>query len=1800
MCVIVGGAIFLFQSDQLDHRESNSDCLGNDPVTVRTGGGNEMESAEGSVASANTTIALEQKEKAFAQLQKLVVNQKEETAAGKEEVLPPGVLARFDSIGGLEQMWVAEDFSIRADDLGNIVAPNPAQGFEADFSDFAEEGVEVRSGYHADPLRIQLKGIRRGREGVRQAGSSTARTEVEGNRVAFDRGDGVTEWYVNRKEGLEQGWTIERPLQGGESDELRFEVEIGSGEMRARFRGEDLQRGSDDQAVVFYNDHGWEAWRYGKLKVLDAKGREIRSWMEWQKGEAGENCIAELVVMTGGAKYPLTVDPVVSSSLGSFQHRSAGSNPKHMIDFNGSLVFWADDGSTGIELWISDGTAEGTRLLKDIVPGYRSSIPEPFTECNGKLYFVAEDEVHGKEPWVTDGTTSGTHILKDIKPGPDDSSSSRFTKLGEKLIFSTSRELWVSDGSLEGTQLLEEIDFPRYFREYNGELYFEAQTSNGYTQLYATDGTPDSTRFVSDFGLRNGSSYPIPLLEFNGKLYLEVANLGSTVVSEIWVSDGTSQGTEMLVDRMSSPPVISNSSLLTEAGGKLYFRAIGSLSAPELWISDGTSEGTSLLKRFSGSNSDDPSQLTALNGLLVFRAHNSSSTPELWVSDGTAEGTQRIESTNLNVNSLFNSGNRVFFRGGDGNYGSELWSTDGTSGGTQLVKDINNGRDDSVPGGYAEFGGEVYFYADDGSTGTELWKTDGTANGTVMVRDINPGSGLFYPDTMAAIGERLLFVASGQSSGKELWVSDGTVSGTQLVRDIHPGPASSSPRHLTAGDGKVFFEATDGIHGVEVWSSDGTTNGTQLVKDIREGSSSSFPQNLTEVSGTVFFSADDGSTAGRELWKSDGFAGGTVLVKDIREGQSDSTPLELTSVDGKVVFTADDSISGREPWVSDGTLEGTRLLKDTRPGGGYSYVRDFLGTGDRVYFRANDADHGTELWVSDGTPEGTHLEVDIDPDGSSSPVPRFFSGNSLYLEIEDEVSGTELWVSDGTFDGTELLKDIYPGTQPSSPLFLTELGNQIVFSAHEPSGGTELWSSNGTPEGTDALKDILPGSESSHPESLTMFGTQAYFRADDGVHGSELWSTDGTPGGTQLFEDLLPGPEGSRPGDFYVIGNILFFSSRNSDGGRDLRMLYDLPALKINEFDPTPQIPGREFLEIFSADGKSILEAFTVVFFDGATDASVLAVDLEDQLTNEEGYFLIGNGNIPNVDMVIPNGSFSSNIGAVALYRDDADSFPNGTPVTSVNLVDALVFDKGGQDDDSGLLALLNEGEPQLDESLAGNAIGHSFQRLPNGTGGVRNTSIYSVLSPTPGVANELPPAPSIELLPVSDTGVSSSDNITKDTTPFLLGTARPGSKVSLSTDIFGPMGEVISNVDGSWIFETPELSEGQLEVTASADGSAESSPLGITVDTTSPTVSVEIAIEQANPASSGPVEFQAEFNEAVSSFSSDDVSTGGSVDGVITVTGGGADYRISIAVPSNEGFVTASIPEGVVTDIAGNLNSASSSTTNRIDLDSHGGNGDAATPVTFSSSAAHFGGFITVGDSDTFAFTLLASGNVVIFTRGLTDTRGELRSDGNVLLNNPDADDNAGEERNFQIAQPLPAGNYQVSVTTEDVEGEYDLFIGTENPQPDISVGGRGNNIYGTPVGQTTNLISKKARPVSSVTTLSNDGVLSDTFSIRAAPGSGLFRVTYTNPDDGNITAALAAGTHQTAMMSPDDVPYRILVRIDPNKRRIKKKKVIRKGGQREKGIVYLKKRYLIRITAASDTLDTQTDLGDIRVQTK
>ncbi|MEO1652559.1 MAG: S8 family serine peptidase, partial [Bacteroidota bacterium] len=200
-----------------------------------------------------------------------------------------------------------------------------------------------------------------------------------------------------------------------------------------------------------------------------------------------------------------------------------------------------------------------------------------------------------------------------------------------------------------------------------------------------------------------------------------------------------------------------------------------------------------------------------------------------------------------------------------------------------------------------------------------------------------------------------------------------------------------------------------------------------------------------------------------------------------------------------------------------------------------------------------------------------------------------------------------------------------------------------------------------------------------------------------------------------------------------VDGNAAVSEAQNRD--------VSAQSLLINEVDASQtDTDAGEFVELYDGgSGNTSLDGFVLVFYDGSDDASYLAIDLDGASTDANGYYVVGNSGVPNVGLTFANNTLQNGADAVALYRGNGSDFVSDTPLRFTNLIDAVVYDTD-DDDDNELLRLLKDGESQVNENENSDQNNESLQRLPNGSGGQRNSSTYAAALSTPGAENSSTP----------------------------------------------------------------------------------------------------------------------------------------------------------------------------------------------------------------------------------------------------------------------------------------------------------------------------------------------------------------------------------------------------------------------------------------------------------------------------
>jgi ELWxxDGT repeat protein len=834
-----------------------------------------------------------------------------------------------------------------------------------------------------------------------------------------------------------------------------------------------------------------------------------------------------------------TADAIYNSGFSGFARASATLT-----------YFGADSGNTGGELWKTDGTLAGTKLIKDIRPGYLTSDPKEFTLVGSTLYFVADDGVNGPEVWMSDGSGAGTVRVTDSVADP---------------------------ASLA----------PMYLMRGGSRVYFEAGVF-GARHLFSVSGSD-----VRDHGFARG-----PFGFLNGFVYYAGSSSGIYPYS-LFRTDGSGPGSEYDADatfqEFSSP-----NAPFAAAGGELFFGAEAGVNNYVLWKTTGAASSDAAPQLdHNNAQVPQPGAMQAAGGKVYFSVFDGNE-PLPAVTNGTNAGTGRLgDPTGAVVrqdyppSTFVAMGSRVYFTAGDGTRGMTLWKTTGAVGNLTKVKSpgASNQAYMSAPvlaKGFLWFG-----FAD--GTKHSFWKSDGTTAGTTIVRNFGATGQVneMVVRSTAGANPSLLMSARDAAHGMELWSSNGTSAGTKLLKDINAHTVGSEPVELTSFKNKLFFGATTGRNRSNIFMSNGTSAGTSLVK--RFALRNAAPESLTVVGSTLFFAGFD--KQGWNLWKSDGTKAGTVQVKDLqpndREGQM---PRSLTAFGGKLYFSADDGAKGTELWVSNGTAAGTKRVKDIRPGanGSFDYGSPMVVVGNYLYFSADDGTNGVEIWRTDGTAAGTTRVTNLAPgSGSAYPYgltvmggelyfvatptgtstygvyktagsgqtelfapsgfPQFLTAidGKVYFQATDGVNGTEIWQTTGAA-ATAFTNSSEPDFQPRD---FTKAGSSIYFVAYDSTNGTELWKTDGvsgSSPNTAIVMDINPTGDSL-PVSLTEANGVLYFGADDGTHRLEPWRT--TPTGAELVADINPNDNSLGYGwPFVKVGSNLYFAASNWGNGAALNL----------------------------------------------------------------------------------------------------------------------------------------------------------------------------------------------------------------------------------------------------------------------------------------------------------------------------------------------------------------------------------------------------------------------------------------------------------------------------------------------------------------------------------------------------------------------------------------------------------------------------------------------------------------------
>jgi len=500
---------------------------------------------------------------------------------------------------------------------------------------------------------------------------------------------------------------------GGYHDELwKTNGDAASAQLVKSFVGEpgefmiNLKSGYGTLYFFKYDaTYGSELWKSDGTTAGTTVARDVNAGptnsQPWYMTECNGKVIFSLHEIKTGSEPWSTTGSVASTVLVKDINTTATQGSSANIYYNGAalndgIVFHAYERQHGDELYASNGTESGTKLINDINPGEGTSFPKNFSSKNSYAYFIG---------FPTDGTVAAIYRTNGLPNGlkkifsysiaPNVYSEGYYSVADNGTVFTVlfnqntfNYELWRGDGTAAGSFMVASNLYYNHSMVTNGNnaFFVAGDPTYGY-ELWKSDGTIAGTKMVKDIALGFNGSYPYSLVSYNGSVYFGASD--ENYNPGFWKSDGTAAGTIKLANLI--VPYTFNNGGLSQyeaiSGKTLYLNAF-SLDTYQggLWKTNGTASGTQLV-----TSQLSPFFLTDVQGTLFFAAYDQFGVG-IWKSGGKAENTSLVKELNYNYPQyLTSAGGKLYFVLND-----VLWSSDGTDTGTQPVNDALLSRLSSI------------------------------------------------------------------------------------------------------------------------------------------------------------------------------------------------------------------------------------------------------------------------------------------------------------------------------------------------------------------------------------------------------------------------------------------------------------------------------------------------------------------------------------------------------------------------------------------------------------------------------------------------------------------------------------------------------------------------------------------------------------------------------------------------------------------------------------------------------------------------------------------------------------------------------------------------------------------------------------------------------------------------------------------------------------------------------------------------------------------------------------------------
>jgi ELWxxDGT repeat protein len=810
-------------------------------------------------------------------------------------------------------------------------------------------------------------------------------------------------------------------------------------------------------------------------------------------------------------KDDLTTKPRLVKNINT--NNESISSASFFKDFNGTLLFTAASNTVGNyyrQLWRSDGTNNGTYLVKIINPNYDANIVDPVI-LNNKMFFISSVN-NSNDLWVTDGTDTGTKIVKKINPTGNSNAMHPF--VFNNLIYFlasdgiTGNELWKSDGTELGTSQVLDLNVGSYstgFTKpiiYNNKIYFMGSNHLNQQGLWSYDGT--QTQLIKS--LPDSNSFEAVI--FQNKIFF--TTYGSNGL-HLWQSDGTTGNTTPLLSNPSTT-ILAPGEPLRVINNKLFFSVFEAPFMSAIWSSEGTAQSTVSLSSYIPQLANTILvKVSSDNKYLIFRKNNNPQ--EFYITDGTISGTKLIPDINLNYNysayslNALDYNNLVVLNGENKKNGVELFTYNWLTNSSTLLDDINHKFSSDINGS-ASLNNNLIYFGNTFKEGMELFFSDGTINNTSILKDLNPGdySTVWSGENNILFknGNKLYFRCS-VGSGFEPCVTDGTAQGTYMIKDLSPyspGPLAVDPFFMALNDNVTLFLADDGTVSIRgLWRTDGSSVGTYKIHDVRIVNAGTYYGNnqYANFNGKVYFTGADSNNL-YSIWETDGTPAGTTIFRTFYNSLGgNEIPRILNTVNNKLVIVVNDKTPNgqyfQDFWSTDGTSP-TSMVKFARYRKHAEYdsgvnVSNTIVFNNKLYFYTwiFDGSYPTDaykIYITDGTVGGTTLFSSIIPGCCTMDI-KFMACNNQILILKNKLYTTDGINSPSELtDGSQTFKDF------------NCINNKFYF-LNTQFQNNKIWVSDGSSAGTFPLNLYANGHQISNNESiykLAATGDKLFYNAN--------------------------------------------------------------------------------------------------------------------------------------------------------------------------------------------------------------------------------------------------------------------------------------------------------------------------------------------------------------------------------------------------------------------------------------------------------------------------------------------------------------------------------------------------------------------------------------------------------------------------------------------------------------------------------------------------------------------------------